>query len=149
MSLNGSKIDSNAITRSEYINTDYKVANALGNPIPAPEWSAVYIAVVRDNNDSPAYESVLGYYASEEAALAAIANDALVSLDDYGLSFPWNDESAETYDDAEYWNADAIEARRDAWLNSKTYKQIAELFYKFPATAEVEKIVVKGTPKIG
>jgi hypothetical protein len=149
MPLSGSKIDSNTITHSEYTQTHYEVANALGSPLPAPEGSAVYIAVVRDNNDSPAYESILGYYASEEAALAAIANDALVSLDDYGLRFPWDDTSAENYDDAEYWSADAIESRRDIWLNSKTYKQVAELFYEFPNTAEVIKVVVKGTPKIG
>lgn len=150
MPLNGSKIDSNAISPSEYTHTDYEVANALGAHLPAPVGSAVYIAsVLRSQYDDNPYMATLGYYASEEAALAAIANDALTELDDYGLGFPWDDEKHTNYDDAEYWTADAIETRRDSWLSNKPYKQIAESFYDFPNTAEVVKIVVKDTPKVG
>jgi hypothetical protein len=149
MTSRSPKIDSNAITIPDYTDTHYKVADALGAHLPAPEGSAVYVASVIRNEDGSHYGVTLGYYVSEEAALAAIANDALAELDDYGLSFPWDNESDENYDNVIYWTADAIEARRNIWLDSRSCKQIAESLYEFPTNAEVVKVVVSGTPKIG
>lgn len=148
MSPNGSKIDSNGIDAPEYSHTHYEVANALGAPLPAPVGSAVYRAIVIRNSEDDPYESSLGYFASEDAALAAIANDALREIDDYGYEFPWDNQNISD-DDSEYWTADAIEARRDAWLSSRTIREIVEEFHTLDDTAEVIKIVVQDAPKIG
>lgn len=125
-------------------NDAYAVANALGSPLNAPAFSAVYLVEYYASDDTPEM-SYLGTYSSEADAKVALANLVCEILLSYEMDAPW---CAELPDDTDL-TAEMNYELMQAWVKERSADDIIAELYDSKSDYVISKLVVNGAQTLG